>query len=182
MNTQLNPLANPFQFDALDVRTAVDDNNDVWFCAKDVCSVLGILWDGHTLDNIPENWFMMVSYTTIKGERDTNFINEAGLYKMIFRSNKPKAEQFANWVCEEVLPNIRRHGFFGTVKPKDYLSLIKHIDYLTKQVVTCKNVFQLQTQLAQLRTLHNLAGSKMPALELVNADIEQSDLFLAGVK
>jgi len=53
------------------------------------------------------------------------FINEPALYKMIFRSNKPKAEEFANWVCAEVLPQIRKHGFFGQVNPKDYIAIIK---------------------------------------------------------
>jgi prophage antirepressor-like protein len=51
---------------------------------------------------------------TIKGG-EANFINEAGLYRLIFRSNKPKANEFATWVCEVVLPAIRKHGHFGTV-------------------------------------------------------------------
>ncbi|TPQ24388.1 hypothetical protein C2U68_19865 [Methylomonas koyamae] len=39
-------------------------------------------------------------------------MNEPALYKLILRSNKPKAEAFANWVCEEVcrLPRRRITG------------------------------------------------------------------------
>jgi hypothetical protein len=49
----LKTLANPFQFADLDIRTATDENSEVWFCAKDVCSTLEIGWTGHTLDNMP---------------------------------------------------------------------------------------------------------------------------------
>lgn len=30
------------------------------------------------------------------------------------RSNLPNAEQFQDWVCDEVLPSIRKHGIFAT--------------------------------------------------------------------
>lgn len=111
-NSTLSLLANPFLFDSSEVRTATDNNQEVWFCAKDVCDVLDITWNGSTLENMPENWKLMLKLRTSFGEKDTNFLNEAGLYRLVFRSNKPKAEQFANWVCEEVLPAIRKHGFY----------------------------------------------------------------------
>ena len=41
------------------------------------------------------------------------FINEGGLYKIIMKSNKPEAEPFKDWVYEEVLPCIRKHGFYS---------------------------------------------------------------------
>ncbi|NQY27509.1 MAG: hypothetical protein HRT92_10075 [Piscirickettsiaceae bacterium] len=50
----LKTLANPFQFSQLDVRTAVDGDDQVWFCAKDVCAALDIAWSTATLENTPE--------------------------------------------------------------------------------------------------------------------------------
>ena len=35
-------------------------------------------------------------------------INEAGLYKLIMRSNKPIAQKFQEAVCEDILPSIRK--------------------------------------------------------------------------
>jgi prophage antirepressor-like protein len=182
MNTQLNPLANPFQFEALDVRTATDENGEVWFCAKDVCAVLNITWSGATLENMEESWVIMLPVNTIKGERDTNFINISGFYYLIFRSDKPEARKLANWVYETVLPSIRKHGFYGKVSTKEYLSLVKEISLLTRTIMTSKNVFEIETLLPHLRNLHNMAGTKMPPLERIKADIEQTDLFLAGAK
>ncbi len=179
MPSHLKEIANPFLFTTQAVRTATDEHQEVWFCAKDVCDVLELDWNGfETLKNMPENWVLVWNLHTSNGKKDTYFINEAGLYRLIFRSQKPKAEEFANWVCSEVLPAIRKHGFYGAVKPRDYLIVIKQIDYLTRQMVSSKNVFQLETTLEQLRTLHNMAGSKMPNIHLIKADIEQSDLFL----
>ena len=39
-----------------------------------------------------------------------NFITESGVYKLVFRSRKEKAERFTNWVTDEVLPSIRKTG------------------------------------------------------------------------
>ncbi len=47
--------------------------------------------------------------------RGLTFINEAGLYKLILRSNLPAAEEFSDWVCEEVLPAIRETGTYSLV-------------------------------------------------------------------
>ncbi|HBE8500272.1 TPA: hypothetical protein KQE61_003641 [Clostridioides difficile] len=45
--------------------------------------------------------------------RGENFLTESGVYKLIFASKKKKAEKFQDWVTEEVLPNIRKHGSFS---------------------------------------------------------------------
>ncbi len=163
----------------LDVRTAVDEHNDVWFCAKDVCLALEITWSGgsKTLGNMPKTWQGVFYEETPGGRQDTIFINEAALYKLIFRSNKPKAEEFANWVCEEVLPTIRKHGFFGNVPPKDYLAIVKQISLLTNQLAETKNAFTHQMLVKPLRNLCNMAGHPMPDINLISQQIDQLDLF-----
>jgi prophage antirepressor-like protein len=114
--SNLKTLANPFQFDNLDVRTAIDEDNVVWFCRKDVRNALDIAWKDAeiALDNMLKNWFMIINL----GEIEEYFINEAGLYLMVFNSNKPKSKEFANWVCTEVLPQIRKYDFLSTLPAK----------------------------------------------------------------
>lgn len=41
-------------------------------------------------------------------------VSEAGLYKLIFKSHAPNAEKFTDWIAEEVLPSIRKHGAYFT--------------------------------------------------------------------
>ena len=42
------------------------------------------------------------------------YLTESGVYKLVFKSNKPQAEKFSNWVTDEVLPSIRKHGVYLT--------------------------------------------------------------------
>jgi prophage antirepressor-like protein len=39
-------------------------------------------------------------------------INEAAVYRLIMRSNKPIAQKFQEVVCGEILPSIRKKGEF----------------------------------------------------------------------
>ena len=42
------------------------------------------------------------------------YLTESGVYRLAFKSRKPQAERFANWVTDEVLPSIRKHGAYLT--------------------------------------------------------------------
>lgn len=42
---------------------------------------------------------------------------ESDLYRLIIRSKLPSAEKVQDWVCEEVLPAIRKTGSYTTTKP-----------------------------------------------------------------
>jgi prophage antirepressor-like protein len=59
---------------------------------------LGIIWAGDkTLSAISDKWKMSVVIPDSSGtgrKQKTIFINEAALYKLAFRSNKPEAETF----------------------------------------------------------------------------------------
>ena len=45
--------------------------------------------------------------------RHCTFITESGFYKVIMKSDKPEAEPFKDWVFDEVLPCIRKHGYYS---------------------------------------------------------------------
>lgn len=45
-----------------------------------------------------------------------NFLTESGVYKLVFKSRKPDAEKFTDWVTDEVLPSILKHGTYMTDK------------------------------------------------------------------
>lgn len=42
-----------------------------------------------------------------------NFLTESGVYKLVFKSRKPNVERFTDWVTDEVLPSIRKHGMYA---------------------------------------------------------------------
>lgn len=183
-NNDLNLLKTPFLFSENDIRTALDEAGNPWFCARDICSVLDISWSGsgNTLRSIPETWQGASYHETIKGERETIFVNEAGLYKLIFRSNKPKAEEFANWVCEEVLPTIRKTGGYGASKSVDLLSCHKAIHAFLDDLLKTKSVVKREMLLITLKSLCNAVGMKMPELSRLPLKIDQADLFEGGAQ
>ena len=41
---------------------------------------------------------------TLGGSQQVTFLTEKGLYKVLFKSRKPIAEKFQNWVCEVITP------------------------------------------------------------------------------
>jgi len=85
---------------------------DPWFAVKDICTILDLSNVTTTLKNIPEKWKGMRKILSTSGDQDMLVVNESGLYKLIMRSTKPIAEKFQEWVCEEVLPSIRKKGEF----------------------------------------------------------------------
>ena len=42
------------------------------------------------------------------------YIPEKDVYRLIMRSNLPDAEKFQDWVCDEILPSIRKTGLYAT--------------------------------------------------------------------
>ena len=102
----------PFAFKDHSIRT-VFEAGQPWFVARDVCKALGIGWTGHTLDSIPTGWKGMVRCTTPQEKQRFKAITEPAVYKLAFRSNKPEADEFTNWVASVVLPSIRKTGQFA---------------------------------------------------------------------
>lgn len=47
-----------------------------------------------------------------------NFLTESGVYKLIFKSRKPEAEKFQDWITDEVLPSIRKTGSYSVKQSK----------------------------------------------------------------
>lgn len=96
-------------------------NGEPWFLAGDVCRVLGIKDSAKAVRDIEQKYksagilHTISSRTTIQtsaGKREAVIINEQTLYELIFNSRKQKAVLFRAWVTGEVLPSIRKHGFY----------------------------------------------------------------------
>ena len=47
-----------------------------------------------------------------------NFLTESGVYKLVFKSHKPNAEKFTDWIADEVLPALRQTGHYEMQKQR----------------------------------------------------------------
>ena len=65
-----------------------------------------------------------IAVLTNGGNQQMIFIDEPNLYRCIFQSRKTEAEQFQNWVFEDVLPSIRKTGGYIATTQEDTPELI----------------------------------------------------------
>lgn len=99
-------------------------NCEPWFVAKDVCQVLGIEKYRDAVSRLDEDERESVLVDTLGGIQKMTAVSESGLYSLIFQSRKAEARKFRKWVTSEVLPSIRKKGYYGVKKsPTDYLDV-----------------------------------------------------------
>ena len=88
-------------------------DGEPWFCAADVCAVLGYANNRDALAKHCRSGGVAKRDTpTSSGNQSMTFINEGNLYRLCIKSHKPEAQKFEAWVCDEVLPAIRKTGAY----------------------------------------------------------------------
>ena len=70
-----------------------------------------------------------------------NFLTESGVYKLVFKSRKPNAEAFTDWVTDEVLPSIRKTGSYETPK-KQTTKKKKNLSATTNMIKTISGILK----------------------------------------
>ena len=95
-----------------EIRT-IEEGSTVLFCGSDVARALGY---SRPNDAVSAHCRATVKRSTpISGKmQEINFIPESDLYRLAFSSKLPTAEKFTDWVTEEILPTIRKHGAYMT--------------------------------------------------------------------
>lgn len=102
-----------------DIRVSLTEKKEPLFCLSDVCKVLDIRNPSMVKSRLSAKGLINTDTLTKGGVQTMTFINEGNLYKVIFQSRKPEAEQFQDWVFDEVLPSIRKDGGYMAVATDD---------------------------------------------------------------
>lgn len=85
--------------------------DDPLFRASDIGLVLDIKIINSVIREFDESEKVLHTMQTLGGAQEVTFLTEKGLYKVLFRSRKPIAHKFQNWVCE-VIKEIRLKGIY----------------------------------------------------------------------
>lgn len=101
-----------FTYKAHQVRT-VTIGGEIWFVAKDVANILGIMRTNDATEGLDEDEKGTAEIRTPGGMQSMTIISEPGLYTLLMRSNKPEAKPFRRWVTHGVLPAIRKTGSYA---------------------------------------------------------------------
>lgn len=90
------------------------------FCAADVCKALGYANGRDAVaKHCDEGDVAKCDTPTQSGTQLMTYVNESGLYSLIFGSKLEQAKCFKHWVTKEVLPSIRKHGAYATTQTID---------------------------------------------------------------
>lgn len=134
-----------------EVRTA-EINSMPYICLADVCKILEIKNISDCKDRLNKDGVVINEVIDSLGRKQqATFINENNLYKVIFQSRKPEAEQFTEWVTNDVLPSIRKNGMYATNELLDNPDLaIKVFEQLKQEREQRKQLQIENTQQKQL--------------------------------
>ena len=110
------------------VRTTIDEKGEPWFCAKDLCDVLGYKNSSCAVNqhvrssDVAKRYVARLAknrFGVCEGKMQVVqmiFVNESGFYALVLGSKLPSAVKFKDWVTSVVLPQIRKTGGYIPVK------------------------------------------------------------------
>lgn len=117
------------------IRT-LEEGERVLFCGSDVAKALGYTNPSKALSDHCKG--VTKRYTPTKsGTQEMSFIPESDLYRLVFSSKLPTAEKFTDWVTDEILPTIRKHGAYMT--PDVIERTLTDPDYIIQLATTLKD-------------------------------------------
>lgn len=109
----MNELQN-FNFEGNEVRTVLI-NDEPYFVGKDVATAIGYRNTKDAINKHVKSKYRRESrFATPSGTQTMTVISEPGIYQLAGQSKLPTAEPFQDWIYEEVLPSIRKHGAYMT--------------------------------------------------------------------
>lgn len=151
----------------------------VLFNAKHVAEILDIKNVNDNISKMNEKQVVKLTNSAI-GKTDIrklnnageNFLTESGVYKLVFKSHKPNAEAFTDWIADEVLPTIRKTG--GYVN-NDELFIATYLPYADEST---KLIFAqtLKTVREQNETIKQQKAEIMHKEDVIIGLVEDIDL------
>lgn len=121
----------PFEFRNSNVRV-VTINGKPWFVAGDVCYILGYSNSRDAVaKHVRDHQRGTSRIATSSGEQVVTIISEFGLYRLMMRARTELADEFQDWVTDEVLPAIRETGRYDVAErralPKSYAEALREL-------------------------------------------------------
>lgn len=113
-----------FSFDTHPVRVMMR-GDEPWFVGKDVCAALEIKNHADALSRLDSDERGVANTDPPRsgslggGVQEVVIISEAGVYRLVFTSRTAKAEAFKRWIAHDLLPALRKHGFYAVPSADD---------------------------------------------------------------
>lgn len=145
-----------FNFHGNEVRVIADDADKPLWIASDVSRILGFSSPTAMTRSIRDKHKGLQTIHTPGGKQSVTVLKEAGLYAAVLKSRRPEAIEFQEWVLEEVLPSIRKHG--GYLTDEKLEQALTDPDTIIRLATDLKNE---RTRAAQLQAQAQLNAPKV---------------------
>lgn len=118
----------PFNFEGHELRALTIDD-EPFFVGKDAAGAIGYTNTRKAIrDHVKLKYQREERIVTPSGTQEMTVISEPGLYQLASESKLPSAEPFQDWVYEDVLPSIRKHGAYMT--PETLQKTLSNPDFI----------------------------------------------------
>lgn len=149
------------------VRTVLEDGQ-VRFVMHDVCNALGLTNPTEAAKGLAEDERGLSITETPSGKQPMVTISESGLYALVFKSRKPEAQKFRQWVTAEVLPALRRTGTYSTPQVVPKFDLPQTFSEALRLLADTHE---------QAEALKLTVAAQQPAVEFVDRYVHAAGLF-----
>lgn len=127
----------PFNFQGHELRALTIDGKPV-FVGNDAASAIGYTNPQKAIRDHVKAKYKLTERIVLAGQnRDVILISEPGLYQLASESKLPSAGPFQDWVYEEVLPSIRKHGAYMT--PETIEKTLTNPDFIIRLATQLKD-------------------------------------------
>lgn len=106
-----NDLAE-FTFESEAVRV-IHINDQPWWVVTDLAKVLGYRDANKMLRMLDEDQKGTHKVGTLGGIQEVSIINESGMWTCVIKSQRPEAKAFQRLLTSEILPSLRKEGFYA---------------------------------------------------------------------
>lgn len=118
---ELEPQQFTFNFGDTPIRSIITPEGEPLFCLADVCKGCGLIDTKNTARQIKAEFKGGVLNThplqTAGGVQSLTMITEPQLYFVAMRGRSQVAHEFRQWICNEVIPQLRKHGSYHLRAP-----------------------------------------------------------------
>lgn len=129
--------------------------DEPWFVLADLCRVLGLSNPTMVAERLFADGLSRTEVIDSLGRPQTVTIaDEANMYEVVIRSDKPEAVTFRRWITGEVLPKIRKTGGYSSAPALQGPELVAAALIEANRMLTAKDerIAELEPQ-AQVATM-----------------------------
>lgn len=106
----MNALHN-FDFHDKPMRIVLVDD-DPWWVAADLCALLGLSNVTNAVRRLDDDQVTLIQIKGASNGKPVNCVCESGMWMLVLRSDKAEAVELRRFLSREVLPALRKHGYY----------------------------------------------------------------------